>query len=487
MAQTVSDMLSDEPIPTSGTPTTGLTSVDRLNPFLVKVLTVLGFGLPLAGYLLLLQRFSIDAIYGDQWDDVTVINASYTHLFPWAAMWVQHTDNRIFFPNAFVVLLAHTAHFNIKVEEYLSAIFLVAAVGLLIWTHRRRSKQTPWLYYCPVAILGLSIVQFGNMLWGFQMAWFLVLLSLALTLYLIDRPSLTWVPFAGAIAFAVVGSFSLLSGLLIWPSGLVLLYYRRRSWPYAVAWLTAALATAIVYFHNYAFSPGGGFARQHPMAALKFFFFLVGDIVGTPVTQTSNNGLVILFGVLIVLAAVGTVLLCGFRRDTQSSSPLGVALICFGLLFAATVTQGRSFFGLTGASWSRYTTFDLLILIGIYLALLGRAPQATPVAAATETESGALSKSAPGMRKLGRAAIGAFIAVAIPLQILLGIHNGLAGARTTYTLDVKAVALLRNIDHTSDGPIGTLYLFHSPSFIRKQAHIVRSHHLSIFSTGVHTG
>jgi hypothetical protein len=188
---------------------------------------------------------------------------------------------------------------------------------------------------------------------------------------------------------------------------------------------------------------------------------------------------------LIVLSAVGTVLLCGFRRDTQSSSPLGVALICFGLLFAAMVTQGRSYFGITGASWSRYTTFDLLILIGIYLALLGRAPQAIPVATASEPESEAPSKPALRIRRLGRAAVGAFIAVAIPLQILLGIHNGLAGARTTYTVDVKAVSLLRNIDHASNGAVGTLYLFHSPASIRKQAHIVRSHHLSIFSTGHH--
>ena len=69
-----------------------------------------------------------------------------------------------------------------------------------------------------------------------------------------------------------------------------------------------------------------------------------------------------LFGLAILLLAVGTVLICGLRRDEESAAPVGIALICYGLLFAGMITQGRLVFGYVAASYSRYTTFDLLVL-----------------------------------------------------------------------------------------------------------------------------
>ena len=49
-------------------PTTGTRIVDRLNPRLVNALTALGFGLPVAGYFWFLERYSVNAVVGDQWD-----------------------------------------------------------------------------------------------------------------------------------------------------------------------------------------------------------------------------------------------------------------------------------------------------------------------------------------------------------------------------------------------------------------------------------
>ena len=96
------------------------------------------------------------------------------------------------------VLLAHTTHFNIVDEEFLSAIVLVLSTALLILGHRRRSPTTPWLFYCPVAILMLSVVQSGNTLWGFQFAWYLVLLALSVTLVLCDSTNWNWFVAAGS-------------------------------------------------------------------------------------------------------------------------------------------------------------------------------------------------------------------------------------------------------------------------------------------------
>ena len=471
--------------------------VDRLNPKVVAVLTALGFGLPVIGYFWFLEHYSVNTMIGDQWDDVNIIQQSYVHFFDWGPMWAQHYENRIFFPNIIVVLLAHTVHFNIKVEENLGAVMLVVATAFIIWAHKRRSPSTPWLYYCPAAILALSVVQYGNTIWGFQLAWYMVLLSLATAILLLDRVTLTWITLVGALAAAVVGSFSSLQGLLIWPAGLVLLYFRRRPLPQLGIWIAVAAASTVLYFRGYNFSesPFPQYARHHLLPALKFFLFAIGDVVGKPVglgTSSPDDNFVILFGIVIVVLAIGTIVICGLRRDEHSGSPVGVALICCGLLFAALVTQGRSFLGLGAASFSRYTTFDILILVGIYLALLDRRPHPvdegdleTNLSASFPSHSHRHSRRSG--RWLDRVALPCariVLLVVILIQIPFGIYHGVQGGRNQYVFDVKAASVLRNINHAPNGEV-SFYLFflEPPASTRERARVLEDHHLSLFANG----
>ncbi len=498
MTQSAFDLRRDQPTPQPGIgEPNGRRLVDRLDHRLVNVLTVLGFGLPAIGYLWFLNRFSVDAIVGDQWDDVPVIQQSYVHFFDWGSMWAQHNENRIFFPNIIVVVLAHSAHFNIQVEEYLGAAMLFVATMFILWAHKRRSPSTPWLYYCPVAFLAFSVVQYGNTIWGFQMAWYMVLLSMATAILLLDRITLTWVTFVGAGCRG--------GGQFFLPSRAAHLADRSRAPvpPAPVLATTERLDRrsdrfAILYFHHYNSSatPYPQFARQHPLIALKFFLFAVGDVVGKPVPLGSahtNNTLVVLLGLGIVILAMATLFICGFRRDEHGSSPVGIALICFGLLFAAVITQGRSFLGYGGASFSRYTTFDLLILVGTYLALLGRrlhVPDGGQLEAKPLTPPHSTSRwrhvcvAGGWIQRIALPSTLALVLVAIVIQIPFGAYNGVQGARHNYADNVKAASVLRNIDHASNAEISRyLFFLESPSGVRYQARILELHRLSVFANG----
>lgn len=492
-------LLDSDPVEPSGS-TAGdgskrkglLDSVDRR---IVYVLTALGFGAPIVGYFYLLSRYSLNVIVGDQWSDIVVIKNSYVHLFDWGSLWAPHNENRLFFPNLIVEALARTIHFNVQMEEYLGAVMLMAATALLIWTHKRRSATSPWLYYCPVALLLLSIVQWQNTLWGFQMAWYLVLLCLAGCLVLLDRRNLGWIAFVGALVVAVIGSFSSLQGLIIWPAGFILLYHRRRQWQWVLVWIAAAIGSAIVYFHNFnsAAGPLPNFAWQHPVPSLKFYLALVGDITGAPVSNTHQNNLVMLFGLVIVCMAIITVLLYGFRRDEEGPGPVGIALICYGLVFGVTVTQGRLITGYASAGASRYTTFELLIVVGIYLALLGRAPRRSR---AGERFGGGVAVGTGGALKrvwstgydwLGSTGltIGRWILLAvIVVQIVAGLHYGPTGARENYEFKAQGAQVEKNINHSSDGQVQYyLNIFEPASWIRMQARVAQDHHLSLFDEG----
>ena len=156
----------------------------------MNVLTIVGFGLPILGYFWFIAHYGVNVPYQDGWSDLTVIYQCYSHPFTCGALWTQHNENRLLFPNLIVVILAHTTHFNVKWEEFLSGLILVAATFLLIHAHKRRSPHVPWLYYCPVVILACSLVQYGATLWGFQLAWYLVLLALASVVVFLDRDKL---------------------------------------------------------------------------------------------------------------------------------------------------------------------------------------------------------------------------------------------------------------------------------------------------------
>lgn len=509
------------PLPSAtGAPTGPVHWADRLDRRLLVALTVVGFAIPVIAYLGFLHHYAINTMDGDQWDDVTVIRQSYLHGFDWSSLWAQHNENRILFPNLIVILLARTTHFNVKIEEYLSAAMLIAAMTFLILALRRRAPSIPLLYYCPLAFLGFSFVQWSNTTWGFQIAWYLILLALMVAIYALDRPRLTWWLFGLAVVAAVVGSFSSSQGLLIWPAGLVLLYHRRRPYPYAVAWIGMALVTAALYFHNYQSSPidtSPHIFLEFPLPALKMYLFALGDVVGIQVHfgQGTNLGVLLLGGVTFALA-ITLLILYGPHRDVRGGSPIGLSLICVGLLFDALITEGRFIFGYVGASGSRYTTMDLLVPMGIYLTLIDRSPRARPemrvrpgmeTGAATSTtlldpsalvptpevELPASPSALDRLRQLPKtmsvwadgyllAAARVVIMAIIVIQVAVGLPNGLQGARDNYVYQAKGAEVLRTIDHQSDVNVRRyLYLFRSAPFIRQQAKTLEHYHLNVFA------
>jgi hypothetical protein len=311
------------------------------------------------------------------------------------------------------------------------------------------------------------------------MAWYLVILAFALALFLLDRSTLRWLALTGAIAAAILGSFSSLQGLLIWPVGLVLLYHRRRSKGSVLTWIVFAAATGTLYFYHFEFHYAAAklvpnyqdtsFSFDHPIAALKFFFFLIGDVVSvqTSATPSPANSAVVFFGVVIFAIGIWVVVSYGRRRDEEGGSPVGVALVCFGLLFAATVTDGRAALGLGDAG--RYTPYVLFVMIGSYLALL-HPPKARP--------------EAKQSHKTSLLVIRTTLVGAICLQVVLGIGNGLAIGREWHQSQLLAADVTVNINLAPDDLVESA-LLPSPylvDYVRQMTQIAKTHHLSLFAT-----
>jgi hypothetical protein len=439
-------------------------------------LGVLGPLLPIGAYFWLIHQYSVNVVYLDQWSDVGLLDHWYKGTLTLSTLWASHGDHRILFPNLFVLALAQFTHFNVVIEEYLGGAMLVTATGLFISIHRRHAPSTPLIYYTPLTLLLFSFVQYQNTLWGFQMAWYLVTLALALTLFLLDRPVLTGWVFAGAIAATVVGSFSLLQGLLIWPVGLLVLYFHRRSRRSLFIWIACALITATVYFHHLNSSEYSNqtYVFTHPVEAIKFFLFLIGSVLG--IELTNSPWPVIAFGAIVLVIAL-LLVVRHWRRSEQGSSLIGVALICYGVLFAATVTEGRAWFGLWAPS--RYSTCGLLILAGCYLVVLERAPARNRLAFRATTAEGQ-----PERRTVvADTVISIGLAVVICLQVIFGTGHGLASAKSWSENQKEVADIIVNVDKASNPLVRSEILKGNPLVSRQLVEAMKTYRMSLFATG----
>jgi len=99
-------------------------------------------------YFWFIKRYGVNAMYADQWSNEALIHDSYSGTLSFSKLWALHNENRILFPNLIVIGLARVTHYSILAQLYLSGVMMVLAVGLVIWMHRLRSPETPWLLYC---------------------------------------------------------------------------------------------------------------------------------------------------------------------------------------------------------------------------------------------------------------------------------------------------------------------------------------------------
>jgi hypothetical protein len=451
----------------------------------------------------MLHHYNVNTIYADQWSDVRLVSQSYSHRLTWSDLWAQHSEHRMLFPNLIVLILAYSTNLNTTIETFVAALMLLAAIALIIWSHHRRSSRAHWWYYVPVAALLLSLVQFQNSLWGFQMAWYLLLLMFAITVVLLDREPLSWFVLGVAGLSAIVGSFSLLQGLIIWPVGLWLLFVRRRPGSMMLAWVGAAVATTAAYFwgFNGRESPmKGGYlsAFEHPVQALKFVVVLLGEVIGQPIDHFGFAGFgssgAFMVGLAMLLAVIVVLVRYGARRDESTGRPIGICLVFFGALFSVMITDGRMFEGgpfggLINAAQSRFTTFTLLIPVGIYLVVLDSILEARhsvrPVGASPDT---AASGEHVKARRRGRypaalACIGAAALAVVAIVVVVGDLNSTDGARAFHSVLIFNSQVVANADKYPKSHLGDyLVNYEPPGTIRSLADFARLHHLSVFDT-----
>ncbi len=288
-----------------------------------------------------------------------------------ADFWVQHTEHRHFLPRLTIFLMGLATGWNTKFEIWLIQALLAVSLGTIILAVRRSCRIRHWLWLAvPPAWLVLTLRQHQNLLFGWQLNYMMAAawswITLALLASLNDGRRTPW-KFGGAVLSATLGATAAAHGLLLWIVGvlpLLLLPEAQRRKRLTAAWVVVGLAEWGFYFigyHGY-IHPIGPVQERTLGNCSEYFTTLVGGSLFPLPTPAKWLGLL-----LLAIGAVTFGLVVAQRSMLQCTFWLTVAT--FGLLTQAEVAWGRTPFGNDQAMSSRYATFSLFVIVGVYGAL----------------------------------------------------------------------------------------------------------------------
>ena len=229
--------------------------------------------------------------------------------------------------------------------------------------------STSLILFIPVVWLLWSLRQWENFLFGFQLNFFLCILGFVISVVLLDRSQDISLSFLGALFGAVITSFSILNGLLIWPVGILQILLQRKGKKHA------PLLGVIVPRNLFSLFPYLDKTRQPAFNVLYFrgsgnlnkIFFCIHGISGSSGPWADILILYsVLVGIFIVFFTIVGIVLT-VKYDLVKENLPWIALLLFSLGTAFMTTIGRSGLGIAQALSSRYVTFTIPGIIGLYL------------------------------------------------------------------------------------------------------------------------
>ena len=356
---------------------------NRHNPILTGMAAVL---VPVL-YLLFVNHYAINSLYGDDWSVAPLVHAALHGHLSLSQLWGQYNESRLFFGNIIEVLFGVVDRFDVRAVVLFNAALFIASYALLMALFRRYAARR--LTPIPVLLIGViwfSLADVQNSLWAFQVSWYLTVFWFMVMLFALLMPAsrrALWLTLA--VLAAVAASLTTLQGFILWPLGLLCIFWTqpsgRRVFLEAAGWLGTMIVTISLYLPGYRSSNNGCFpsahcspqvALHHPLRAVEFFFALIGNVIpgGFP-SPTGNTARFEAVGAALFTVALFVLVQSWRHRASGEHMPLPLLLISFSLIFDVFITLGRSVAGPSGALVNnRYVMANLILFTGIVIYML---------------------------------------------------------------------------------------------------------------------
>jgi len=305
----------------------------------------------------------------DQWGFLQELIGNYGH-YSAELLWRQHNDHRIPLPKLFYLIDLYLFHgTNAFLLSFIFCLQLLH-VGVLGVVFRRIGGFRGTLWWTSIAVAAtclFALRQAENFWFGSDLPVVLVWLGgtvafsgAGLYRLSLDR-GVNGIRFVVlACAGALIASFSLTNGLLLWPMLVMILLVWRV--PGRVVLAVGALGglLCVVWIPGYetASSPRG-------LALLQFaHFFLL--LYGSSWSCVSERFGMIL-AALTIPFAMGSYLWVLWRRGADRFATVLLSVAAFGVVGSLLTAAGRAVFGLQYARTDRYQTAAMLLWCSVFV------------------------------------------------------------------------------------------------------------------------
>lgn len=356
---------------------------------------------PLAAAAYIIFAYGVNAPFWDQWELVPLLAKQQAGALTLHDLLEQHNEHRMLFPQLIMVGLASLTGWDIRAELAVNLGLATAAVAALVYATRSSlaaaSNLARGMVYLTFSATVMTVAQWENWLWGWQIQWFLALVTVIATAFLLNAAlnarQNQRLPVYAALLLAAGGAaaitqFSLASGVMLWAIGaLAIILHPAPGAKFSfAAWAVMGGASTAAFFHGWRSVPIPGMpspleALSDPLPLVKYVLsYLSGplrridffDVVAALNLPAWTVGA----AVLALVALLGLYLLASDWSRRAETLPW-LALAAFACGGGAITGLGRVGFGVEHAATSRYVTLSLLLTvaaIGLYVVLLGRHP-----------------------------------------------------------------------------------------------------------------
>lgn len=344
----------------------------------------------------MMHRYAVNIPVWDDLERAELLSRYESGTLDWSYLLSAHIEHRIVLPR--LIMLANAKWFGGDMTHEVAVNYLailISAIGLavLVWK-TRPGRQSNWLLIFLINLCVFSLLQYQNLCWAIQTAFFLPLTFLVLTILILRSSLSLWTQFGLCLLCTLCATGSFSHGLALW--GLVPVYFllSAERWTVkqrlaAVAlWGGIALVVVFFYFHGltstshpghcYLQKPGeappglGSLLAGHvnPGKVIASFLFVLGGpysrlMLIRPAMTAAGVGMVLLalFGILSLLG----VFHCLRRRSAADWKNLLPWLAIGGYAVGASllVALGRSNESLGRTMSLRYITISLYLSVAL--------------------------------------------------------------------------------------------------------------------------
>ncbi|QWR76317.1 hypothetical protein [Candidatus Magnetomonas plexicatena] len=320
--------------------------------------------------------YGVNVPWWDEWDEVARVDSFLSGKSVFLDLFSQQNEHRPATQRTAMLLLAILTSYNNKIEMAFTQLSMI--ITLLLFYKKFKESfdlETHMIFFLPVPYLMFSLRQHESILWANQSCGYYFIFFGVLTFYLIsslacvENKKKVSLQFSFSIISAISATFSLASGLLVWPVGFlqILVSNIKTKMLMLFLWFIFGSTTILLYFYDYRrsiFHPPYDSVFKYPWRVVNYFFHLVGKLLYTQPYVNFAVGVFLVIATLLLFILVTKNILQKYLFWLTSLTYFSITL-CTIALARATMEDYY------GSVSDRYIPFGIMGPVSLYVIYLG--------------------------------------------------------------------------------------------------------------------